>query len=262
MLNNLTMRYLPDYLIWMIYIAVFIFGLIIGSFLNVVIYRVPRNQSIINPPSHCPHCNTKLKWYDMIPLLSYIILKGKCRYCGTKISFQYPLVEFLAGITFVIVFQKFGWSFQFVKWIIFAVLLFVTGAIDLIEGVIPDVIVVPGLITGVIFSIFNGKSSFLQSIYGLLFMAVFFLIIILLTRGGMGWGDLTLGIMIGSFLGFKLSLITLVFSFIIGAISGLILIVLRKKGRKDAIPFGPFLSIAAFVASIYGYRILEIYYFR
>jgi leader peptidase (prepilin peptidase)/N-methyltransferase len=93
-------------------------------------------------------------------------------------------------------------------------------------------------------------------------MAVFFLIIILLTRGGMGWGDLTLGIMIGSFLGFKLSLITLVFSFIIGAIAGLILIVLRKKGRKDAIPFGPFLSISAFVASIYGYRILEIYYFR
>ncbi|PIW10997.1 MAG: prepilin peptidase, partial [Caldiserica bacterium CG17_big_fil_post_rev_8_21_14_2_50_35_7] len=83
------MGYLPNYLIWMIYIAVFIFGLIIGSFLNVVIYRVPRNQSIINPPSHCPKCNTKLKWDDMIPLLSYIILKGKCRYCGTKISFQY-----------------------------------------------------------------------------------------------------------------------------------------------------------------------------
>ena len=253
------MGYLPNFLIWMIYIVVFIFGLIIGSFLNVVIYRVPRNQSIINPPSHCPKCNTKLKWYDMIPLLSYIILKGKCRYCGTKISFQYPLVEFLAGITFVIVFQKFGWSLQFLKWIVFTSLLISTGLIDLSEGIVPDIIVLPGLILGVLFSIFSGKTGMLESIYGLTTMGAFFLIVILLSRGGMGWGDLTFGAMIGSFLGFQLSLLTLLLAFVSGALTGLAAIIIKKKGRKDTIPFGPFLSIAAFVASIYGFEILKIY---
>ena len=254
------MGYIPVLLMWLFYFVVFILGLIVGSFLNVVIYRLPKDQSIINPPSHCTVCNTKLKWYDLIPILSYILLKGKCRYCSSKISIRYPLIELFTGLMFVLVFQKFGWSFQFVKWIIFTVLLITTGSIDLIEGIVPDIIVIPGIITGIIFSIFYGKSSFLQSIYGLLFMAAFFLIIILLTKGGMGWGDLTFGAMIGSFLGFKLSLITLVLSFIIGAIAGLILIILRKKGRKETIPFGPFLSIAAFIISIYGYKILEIYF--
>ncbi len=258
---NLSMGYTPVFVIRLSYFIVFVLGLITGSFLNVVIYRIPKNQSIIiNPPSHCPVCKTKLKWYDLIPVLSYILLKGKCRYCKSKISIQYPLVELATGLIFILFFQKFDWSFLFIKWVIFSGLLIVTGAIDLIEGVVPDIIVIPGLITGIIFSVFYGKSIFLESIYGLLFMAAFFLTIILLTKGGMGWGDLTFGAMIGSFLGFKFSLITLILSFIIGSIAGLTLIIVRKRKRKDTIPFGPFLSIAAFITSIYGFEILKMYF--
>jgi len=254
------MGYLLKFLMWAQYISIFVFGLVIGSFLNVVVYRVPRNQSIIKPPSHCPVCNAKLKWYDMVPVLSYILLKGRCRYCGAKISLKYPFVELLTGITFLLIFQKFNWSIQFLKWIIFTGLLISVGLIDLLNGVVPDVIVVPGLVIGLIFSIFGGSGSILQSIYGLGIIGGFFLIVIILSRGGMGWGDLTFGMMIGSFLGLELSLLTLLIAFVSGAIVGLIALAVKKKSRKDPIPFGPFLSFAAFVASIYGYEILKMYF--
>jgi leader peptidase (prepilin peptidase)/N-methyltransferase len=242
------------------YAFVAVLGLIIGSFLNVVIYRIPRDQSIIKPPSHCPTCNTKLKWYDNIPILSYLLLKGKCRYCGAKISIKYPLIEILTALSFILVFQQYGFSLNSLKWIIFACLLTSTGLIDFFEGVVPDIIVIPGLTLGIAFSLFYGMTVFLQSLYGMLLMAGFFLIIILLTKGGMGWGDLTFGAMIGSFLGFQFSLLTLFMAFIIGAVTGLVVIITKKKGRKDTMPFGPFLSIAAFISSIYGLAILRIYF--
>ncbi len=234
----------------------FILGAVVGSFLNVVIYRVPRNESIIKPPSHCPVCGHTLQWYDMIPIVSYILLKGKCRYCGAKVSIKYPLIEALTGFAFVGVGLRFGWSLQFFEYITFSALLIAIGFIDLFDGVVPDVIVIPGAIVGLVFSALQGKAALFSSIFGLLFLFGVFALIIVVTRGGMGQGDATFGAMIGSFVGFKFSVVVLVLSFILGAIIGVILMSTSRKSGKDAIPFGPYLAIAAYIVALYGYKIL------
>ncbi len=238
----------------------FIIGAVIGSFLNVVIYRVPRNESILNPPSHCPVCGHKLKWYDMIPVFSYIFLRGKCRYCGAKISPRYPLIEALTGFAFVGVGLRFGWSLQFFEYVTFSALLIAVSFTDLFDGVVPDIIVVPGAIAGLIFSLLRGKAVFISSLLGMLFLFGFFVLVILLTHGGMGEGDATFGAMIGSFLGFKFSVAMLVIAFVIGAIVGVILITLFKKKSDEAIPFGPYLALSAYVMVLFGYKIMLLYF--
>jgi leader peptidase (prepilin peptidase)/N-methyltransferase len=237
----------------------FILGAIVGSFLNVVIYRVPRNESIIRPSSHCPVCGHPLKWYDMIPIFSYLALKGKCRYCGAKISIKYPSIEALTGFAFVGVGLRFGWSLQFFEYIIFSALLIAVGFTDLFDGVVPDIIVIPGAVVGLIFSALQGKAAFSSSIFGLLFLLGVFALIIVITRGGMGQGDATFGAMIGSFVGFKFSIEVLVLAFVLGAIIGSILIFASHKKGKDTMPFGPYLAIAAYIVSLYGYKILLMY---
>ena len=237
----------------------FFLGAIVGSFLNVVIYRLPNDQSIIFPASHCPKCGHKLAWYDMIPIFSYIFLKGKCRYCKAKISIRYPIIEALTGFAFVGIGLRFGWSLQFFEYIIFASLLIAVSFTDLFYGIVPDIIVIPGAIVGLVFSLLKGKTVFFSSLFGLLLLFVFFVLIILLTKGGMGEGDATFGAMIGSFIGLKFSIATLVISFILGSIIGaLLLIFLHKKG-KDSMPFGPYLAISAYIMVLYGYQIIFIY---
>ena len=233
-----------------------ILGAIVGSFLNVVIYRVPRNESIVNPPSHCPVCGHPLKWYDMVPIVSYIVLKGRCRYCGAKISIKYPLIEALTGFAFVGVGLRFGWSLQFFEYITFSALLIAVGFTDLFDGVVPDIIVIPGAIVGLVFSALQGKAVLSSSIFGLLFLLGVFALIIVVTRGGMGQGDATFGAMIGSFIGFKFSVVVLVLAFILGAIIGVILLSVSHKSGKDTMPFGPYLAIAAYIVVLYGYKIL------
>ncbi len=238
----------------------FLLGTIIGSFLNVLIYRIPRNESILNPPSHCPVCRHRLKWYDMIPVFSYIFLRGKCRYCGAKISFRYPLIEALTGFAFVGIGLRYGWSLQFFEYITFSALLITVAFTDIFDGVVPDLVVVPGAVAGLIFSLFRGKTVFLSSLFGMLFLLGFFLLVIFLTRGGMGEGDATLGAMIGTFLGFKFSVVMLVIAFIIGAIAGISLIVFSHKKGEDQMPFGPYLALAAYITVIYGYKIMLLYF--
>ncbi len=237
----------------------FLLGTVIGSFLNVVIYRVPNNQSIVSPPSHCPICGHKLKWYDMIPIFSYIFLKGRCRYCSAKISSRYPLIEALTGFAFVGIGLHFGWSLQFFEYIILSSLLITIFFTDLFYGIVPDVIVIPGAVIGLIFSLIRGKSVFISSLFGMLFLFGFFLIVILATRGGMGEGDATFGAMIGSFIGLKFSIATLVISFILGSIVGIILLIFFRKKGKDSMPFGPYLAISAYIMLLYGYQIIFMY---
>lgn len=238
----------------------FIIGSIIGSFINVVIYRLPKSKSIVNPPSACPSCGNRLKWFDMIPILSYIFLKGRCRYCRAKISIIYPIVEILTALTFMFVYVKFGFSLYALKFIIFLTLIIAVSFIDLREGVVPDAIVIPGCGVAILFSLFEGKQIFLQSLLGLTFLGIIFLIIIILSRGGMGEGDITLGAMIGAFVGFKFSIVVFVLSFILGAIFGVIAILFLKKKGKDAIPFGPYLGIASFIVVFFGSKFIDLYY--
>ncbi len=242
-----------------LYIFTFILGAVIGSFLNVLIYRIPRDISIVKPSSFCPHCNHKLAWYDLVPIISYMHLRGRCRYCKERISPQYIIVEVLTGISFLIAMWKLNLSIQFLKIAIFASLLIVIGAIDTIDGVVPDLIVFPGIAIGIIFSLIEGKQSFLDALLGMGFMAAFFLLIILVSKGGMGEGDLTFGLLLGTFLGFRLSLVTLLIAFVGGAIISLLAVLLFKKGMKDRIPFAPFLSLGGFVAAIWGINIIQTY---
>ncbi len=237
----------------------FFLGAVIGSFLNVVIYRLPHDESLLSPPSHCPVCGHKLAWYDMIPIFSYIFLKGRCRYCGEKISIRYPLIEALTGFAFVGIGLRFGWSLEFFEYIIFASLLIAVGFTDLFYGVVPDLIVIPGSIVGFVFSIIRGKKVFFSSLFGALLLFGFFVIVILLTKGGMGEGDATFGAMIGSFIGLQFSVATLIISFILGSIVGILLMIFMKKKGKDTMPFGPYLAISAYFVALYGYQILLIY---
>jgi leader peptidase (prepilin peptidase)/N-methyltransferase len=237
----------------------FFLGAIVGSFLNVVIYRLPNEESIVSPPSHCPKCGHRLAWYDMIPIFSYIFLKGRCRYCGTKISIRYPIIEALTGFAFVGVGIRFGWSLQFFEYIIFSALLITILFTDLFYGIVPDVVVIPGAIVGLIFSLAKGKSAFLSSLYGALFLFAFFVAIILITHGGMGEGDATFGAMIGSFIGLKFSIATLVISFILGAVIGILLIIFLRKKGKDTMPFGPYLALSAYFMMLYGYQVVLFY---
>lgn len=248
------------------YILTFIFGSIIGSFLNVCIYRIPREESIAYPSSHCPKCSTPLKWYDLIPILSFLFQKGKCRYCGEIISPQYPIVELLNGILYIIIFHLYGTSVDFVFYSLIVSILIIISFIDYHHQVIPDSLVVITLILSIcykitIFILCKTPFNLLNSILGLLIGGGLFLIIALASRGGMGGGDIKLISVLGFILGFKKTLLNILLSFIIGAVFSLFLLLLKKKGKKDAIPFGPFINIAFIITLFFGDMIINWYVF-
>lgn len=245
---------------FMLIIFVLIIGLLVGSFLNVCIYRIPRNKSIVFPPSHCTNCSTRIKPYDLIPVISYIFLKGKCRTCGEKISIKYPIVELITGILFVLTFLKFGLSIDLIKFIILISILIIVSFIDFEYGIIPGKIMIISASFGVILNIisFGLSLSLLTYLYGLLIGGgVIFLIVVF--TGGMGGGDIQLMAVIGLFLGFAQTILTLLLSFIIGAAVGIILILLKKKSRKDSIPFGPWISLAAILSIFLGETLIGWY---
>lgn len=241
--------------------VILILGLLIGSFLNVCIYRIPRNKSIIFPPSHCTNCGDKIKPYDLVPLLSYIFLKGKCRSCGEKISIQYPFVELITGLLFVSAFVIFSLNLDFVKYIILISILITVSIIDLEHKIIPGKIMIFGAISGLVLDIvitgFN--TTLLTYLYGMLTGGGIILLIVLLTKG-MGGGDIQLMAVVGLFVGFKGAVLTLLLSFLLGASAGVILILFKKKSRKDYIPFGPWISIAALITVFFGNYIINWYF--
>lgn len=238
-----------------------ILGLVIGSFLNVCIYRIPREESIAFPPSHCTNCGYRLKWYDLIPLFSYLILRGKCRKCGEKISFIYPLIELITGILFGKLYLKFGFTIEFFKYATLFSVMIVIGMIDYFTTDVYFKTIVFGTIAGAIFILLEKlyyNNWILTYVFGALLGAGIIWLIFIITKA-MGEGDIEICFVAGLFLGFKLTSIMILMSFIFGGFIGVILIVLKIKDRKDYIPFGPFIALSTIVTILYGDVILKWY---
>lgn len=236
-------------------------GLILGSFFNVCIYRIPRGESVAFPPSHCTSCNTRLKPLDLIPVLSYLFLGRKCRYCGEKISSRYAIVELLTGILFLSTYLVYGISFELVKYLILICFMIVIGMIDYDTTDVYTITTMSGIAVGVILTIagyFYFGGDIKTYIYGAILGGGVITFIILLTRG-MGWGDAEICALCGLYLGFSKSFVLLFFSFVLGGILSILLIVTKIKSRKDYIPFGPFIAIAAVITILFGDKILAWY---
>ena len=246
------------------YIVSIIFGAMIGSFLNVCIFRLPKEESIVTPGSHCPHCQKPIKFYDNVPLVSYILLNGRCRYCKESISIQYPLVEGITALVSLILFVRFGPTLSYVFYFSFIAALIVISIIDLYHQIIPDVISLPGIGVGLLASLAIPQINFIDSLIGALLGGGSLFIVAtlyqwLFKREGMGGGDVKLLAMIGAFLGWKAVILTILLGSLLGSISGIIVMVLRGKDFKYAIPFGPFLSLGAVIALFYGQDLIRWY---
>ena len=244
---------------YIIKFIIFLLGLIIGSFLNVIIYRLPLKESIIFPASHCPMCEAKLKYYDLIPFLSYFFLKGRCRYCNKKIPIQYPLVELLTGLLFLLVFLNFGFTTEFIILMALISSLIVVSFIDIEHQIIPNEITFFLIPFGLILSIFFNHISFLNSLLGLIIPAALLLLIALIYKKGMGLGDVKLVAMIGVFIGWKYGLLSIFIGALIGSIYGVYMMVNTGMDRKTQIPFGPFISLGAVVMILYGNLLINWY---
>ncbi len=245
-------------------VLIFILGLIVGSFSNVCIYRIPRNESIIYPASHCPKCRSNILAKDNIPLLSYILLKGRCRNCKSKISIQYPIVEFLTGLIYLIIYLIYGLSIQSLIYIILSSALIIIAFIDLNQQIVPDVISLPGMVIGFIISFFVPYILFTNSALGIFVGGGIILIIglagsVIFKKEAMGGGDVKLAAMIGAFLGWRYIIISLFLGFFLGALAGIFLILSRIKSREDVVPFGPFIVLGSFITLLWGEKIISWY---
>ncbi len=234
-------------------------GLFVGSFLNVCIDRLPRGQSIISPPSHCSACKQKLGILDLIPVLSYLWLRGRCRYCRASIPLRIPIVEAVTGLMFAFLYWKFGLGMELGISLVYACLLIIIFVIDLEHQLVLDKVTYPAMALALIFSFFWPGLGVVSSLgggaLGLAVMALPFLIY----RRGMGMGDVKLGALVGLMSGFPLVGVTLLLAVITGGLAAAILLVLRVKKRGDAIPFAPFLATSAMVTLLWGQAIWEWY---
>jgi leader peptidase (prepilin peptidase)/N-methyltransferase len=241
-------------------VPVVTFGLIIGSFLNVVIARLPERRSLWMPGSTCPGCGNAIAWHDNIPLVSFVMLRGRCRACATPIPWRYPIVEASTAVLFAIAWLIFGNDLpQFVVAVVFLAALVAITVIDLRHQIIPDAITLPGVVAGIVASVATDRISWIQSVVGILLGGGLFVAVILLSRGGMGGGDLKLGAMLGAFLGWQALLVALFVAVMLGGVSAVALLAAGRVARKDAIPFGPFLAIGGAVALFWGDAILAWY---
>lgn len=243
------------------YIFAFLFGAVVGSFLNVCICRLPEERSVVSPPSACPSCGVDIRWYDNIPILSYLVLRGQCRSCKASISWRYPLVEALNGLLTLALFVRFGPSLTFLALFLFCSALVAITFIDFDHQIIPDVISLPGIVVGFVFSFFLPWLGWQSSLVGIVAGGgVLWLIIELYYRlrkeEGMGGGDVKLLAMIGAFLGWRAVLFTLFAASLVGSVVGVSLMYLQKKDGKLAIPFGPYLAFGAVLYIFYGKQII------
>lgn len=251
-----------------IFIIVVLFGLSVGSFLNVVILRFDDFETILKGRSHCPHCKKILKWYELIPLFSYLFLAGRCFTCKKTISLQYPLVEASTALTFLLIFLHYNISWESLILAIVFSLLIVISAYDILHSEIPDILsyllIFSGLLWTFYFLSVNRSldlAGFLPYIYAILIGAGFFGFLVLISRQKwMGAGDILLGAFMGIFLGMPQVLISLFLAFTIGAVFSLFLIAFKKKTMKDALPFGPFLALATVIAFFWGEKIISTYW--
>lgn len=245
----------------------FVFGLCIGSFLNVCIYRLPNSQSIVHPGSACPSCGNAIRWYDNIPLLSYVILRGRCRKCRHPISLRYPMVELISGLFAWITWLKFGLHPQTVIYFAFIAALLAITFIDIDHRIIPDVISLPGIPIGFLVSFAIPSVTWLASLIGILIGGGILLVIawgyhLITGKEGMGGGDIKLLAMIGAFLGWQGVLFTIIASSFTGTLIGLLVMLRTRQGTKLAVPFGPFLSLGAIMYVFFGPQLIDWYLYR
>lgn len=243
---------------------VFLTGLCIGSFLNVCIYRLPQDRSVVAPPSACPGCGHRLGWWENIPIVSYLFLRGRCSSCGIKISPQYPLVELLTACIALALLYKFHMSIKFLIMFVFSCSLIVVSFIDLAHKIIPDIISIPGILAGIIASCFLPGLTWIDSILGALAGGgILYLVTwgyyFVTKRMGMGGGDIKFLAMIGAFLGWKAIPFVIFMSAAVGSVIGIAFILISRANRHYQIPFGPFLALAAEMEILFGDRILDLY---
>ncbi len=241
-------------------VFIFILGTILGSFLNVVIYRLPRRLSVVSPRSRCPHCQTPIRPYDNIPLVSFLVLLGRCRVCRASIGWRYPLVEAAVGLLLASLWVHFAPAAAWVPFVadaVFALLLVAVFVIDLDHHIVPNAITYPGLAVGLLLAIPQGQV--VPSVLSALGAGALFLLIAMLSRGGMGGGDIKLAAMMGAFLSWPAVAVALLLAFTLGAGGGLVLMGLRKRTRKDPIPFGPSLAVGGVIALFAADGILRWY---
>ncbi|MGE4352735.1 MAG: A24 family peptidase [Oscillospiraceae bacterium] len=245
-------------------LLVFIFGLLIGSFLNVCIYRIPRQESIVFTGSHCTACGTPIKFYDLIPVLSYVLLRGRCRFCKSRISPQYPLIELATAV--LITFQAWKWGLT-VSFMLFAALtavLIVVTMVDFYHQIIPDSFIIAIAILGLFYLATiqapqRGFSAVVDSIVGLFVGGALFFLISFVSKGGMGGGDIKLMAVLGLWFGWKKILLLMLVAFVSGAFISVPLLLMHRKSGKDAVPFGPFIALAAYFISLFGNELLQWY---
>lgn len=238
----------------------FILGLLLGSFYNVCIVRLPLEKSVVKERSHCPKCKKLIPWYLNIPVLSYLFLLGKCRFCKEKISIEYPLVELSTGILFLVLYHHFGVSWQWLSYAVFCSGLLIVTVIDLHHRIIPNEISLPGIIVGFIFSLITSDLLWWESLLGAflgggVFLGIAFLYEKLTKKEGLGGGDIKLLAMIGAWLGYQSLLIVIVTSSLLGSFVGIGVMLAHKKNLQTAIPFGPFLAIGALIYLFWGYEL-------
>lgn len=235
----------------------FVFGAVIGSFLNVCIYRIPLGISLLSPPSRCSSCGKHIPFYLNVPVLGYFILGGKCRYCKAPFSLRYPVVEAITGFFAAFLFRRYGITPELFVYFALVSALIVIAFIDLDHKIIPDVISLPGIAVGFAASFFLASPGVIDSGIGIVLgggvlFAIAAAYLLLTGKDGMGGGDIKLLAMIGAFVGWKGVIVTLLFSSFIGAVSGIAFMAVSGKGRKYAIPFGPFLASGALIYLFYG----------
>mgnify|MGYP002559067426 FL=1 len=243
-------------------VFIVLLGLIIGSFLNVCIYRIAREESISFPQSHCTSCGYNLKPKDLIPVFSYIFLGGKCRCCKEKISIKYPLIEILNSCLYVLIYLRFGFTLELFKFCMFASLLIVIAFIDFETKYVYNSTIIFGVVLGIVFDILiwiETKALPWNDIVGAFIgFGVIYLIVIL--THGMGEGDIDIALICGLFLGIKGVIVTLFIAIILGGIVGSIILILKLKDRKAEIAFGPYLAIGGIVTCLYGSSLIEMYF--
>jgi leader peptidase (prepilin peptidase)/N-methyltransferase len=244
-------------------VAIGILGLAVGSFFNVCIHRLPRRDSIVRPASSCPHCGYVLRWFDNVPVLSYVLLRGRCRKCKAGISLRYPIVEIATAAVFVAHYLVFGPDIILVPRLVFASAMIVLFAIDLEHHLLPNVITLPGIVVGLLFSTML-PPGLVDALIGVVAGGgVLWLVGEAYYRysgqEGMGGGDVKMLAMIGAFLGWQLMVLTLVLSSILGSVVGLLVIAFKRGGLKYALPYGTFLALAALVSSLFGRQIVDWY---
>lgn len=241
-----------------------VFGTFIGSILNVIIHNIPRGETFTFTASYCEECNIKIRLYKLIPIISYLRSKGKCESCGRPISIRYPLLEMVTGIITLLTILSFGFSFEGFKVLGLIYWLIIIGIIDLDSTDIYTNTIISGVLLGISFiiitaisegSLINAWSCLLGGLFGGGLIAI----IVILTNG-MGWGDVELFFMCGIFIGLKLTVLALLISFVIGAIVGVTLMLMKKKTRKDYIPFGPYIALAVILTVFYGNKIIDLYF--